>query len=224
MARKDAPREPRELTHFEKHIAEGSVFIAAALAESFLCCYGVVRAAHIQRSAFYCETEAAWLFYCAAGKAREGKARVPFYCALPKVSISGTAVPLKLFAALRTEPDEDPRPYLLRAWGPELADPGSATFWVNRPLSQAAAKRARQELLQLPPLSLTAAQATQCTSYRARRVLPTGPGCCTCSQKRQQPCQTGVTPTTVKPKQPQALWLRAMMRPPLDKDGPRNGW
>ena len=89
-----------------------------ASSEMLICCNGVVRPAHIQRSYLAQTTRDAWVFECVEGKRRLGTHRPAFLWVLPRMTLSGWDVMPKIVNLMRTTPGKGESSWLLRQWAP----------------------------------------------------------------------------------------------------------
>ena len=149
---------------------DGNRFTRGVAAVWLLLLQGVLRFAHLQRSQILSVTNRGIYGLALLGKSPRAGLRRPFYwCAAsptPFDTILGTAI-LELF------PGGSERNFLLPALHPRGATLRTATDWAPKPMSIYAFTKLGRQLLQLPPLSLSVAEAKIYTTYSARRVCPT---------------------------------------------------
>ena len=101
--------EAAQLAHFD-YLANmtANPFLLATCASVWFACLGMCGDAHIQRSYLLKRCKAAWIFHCVQGKDNSK----PYDWVIPRRTMSGDTVSLKLMSVVRLRKSPDEQPYL----------------------------------------------------------------------------------------------------------------
>ena len=160
----------RVWAHFEGLLTSGSPYVRAVALAWLLCTAGAMRFAHLQRSTVLRMTPVGVFLRAARGKARTKGVRKPLEWTLPRVGLTGVDYGTHLDSHL--ELIGAGRGYIVPDVGPRMGGLAGAEFFKDCAMPLPKLMSLICALLQAPPISLTAAEVSDITSYSWRRTLP----------------------------------------------------
>ena len=160
----------RVWAHFEGLLTSTCPYVRAVALAWLLCTAGAMRFAHLQRSTVLRMTPVGVFLRAARGKARTKGVRSPLEWTLPRLGLTGVDYGTHLDRHLALVGSG--RGYIVPDIGPRNLGLAGASFFQDYAMPLPKLMSLTCSLLQAPPISLSAAQVSDITSYSCRRTLP----------------------------------------------------